>query len=260
VSILHKEQGSVPHKPTVAVVVETEDVHLVKEAKQLRAKLNRDGAEPSLLVYFGQKGVDIRSARSPNKKGHRVDFSKIDRRTGAGNLSRKQIFPKSIGPPTNTVIDATAGLGADAAMLALMGYTVRAFERSPILSVLLRDGLRRAKQHPELHDALGGRLSFTESDSLDAMQSKQDVDVVYLDPMFPPKRKKSALPQGSIQMLQSIVGYDNKDTTNKLFELALQVATTRVVVKRPNCATFFSDNPVVVFKGKLVRYEVYSPM
>lgn len=258
-SISHKEQDSVYHIPPVAVVVATEDVRLVQEAEQLIKKLGDPPADPELLIHFGPSGVDIRSANTKNKKGYWVDFATIDRRTGAGNLSRKQVFPKSIGPSSTTVIDATAGFGADAAMLALIGYTVIAIERSPILSVLLRDGLSRAKKNKELRTALDGRLVLIEGNSLVSLQTTPRVDVVYLDPMFPPKRKKSALPQGSIQTLQSIVGYDPPDKTNTLFEQAMQTATKRVVVKRPNYAPFFSDNPVAVHKGKLVRYEVYKP-
>jgi 16S rRNA (guanine1516-N2)-methyltransferase len=259
-SISHKEQGSVPHNPVVAVVVETEDGRLVKEAECLVSKLGDPVGEPDHIVHFGRGGVDIRRATHPNKKGHQVDFSTIDRRTGAGNLSKKQIFPKSIGQSTTTIVDATAGFGVDAAMLAFMGYHVTAFERSPILSVLLRDGLQRAMDNQELREAIGGRLSFVESDSIDALQTTPTPDVVYLDPMFPKKRKKSALPPKNAQVLQSIIGYPNEEQTQQLFDLALAVATKRVVVKRPNHAPQFHDNPVFVHKGKLVRYEVYKPL
>ena len=258
-SISNTEQGSVYHNPPVAVVVATEDVHLVQEAEQLIKKLGDPVSDPEHIIHFGPGGVDIRNASTKNKNGHQVDFATIDRRTGAGNLSRKQVFPKSIGTPPTAVIDATAGFGGDAAMLALIGYTVVAIEQSPILSVLLRDGLRRAKQNKDLWTALGGRLVLIEGNSLVSLPTMPRVDVIYLDPMFPPKRKKSALPQGSIQTLQSIVGYDPPDKTNTLFEQAMQTATKRVVVKRPNHAPFFSDNPVAVHRGKLVRYEVYKP-
>ena len=259
VSISRKEHGSVPYPSAVAVVVETQDPRLLKESGLLQTKLGTQQGDPALIVYFGQNGVDIRSVVSPDKKGYQVDFTSIDRRKGAGNLSRKQVFPKAIGASTETVIDATAGLGVDSAMLALMGYTVTAIEKSPVLSVLLRDGAHRASQDSELCDALGGRLVFLESDSLVTLRDIRAVDAVYLDPMFPPKRKKSALPQGSIQMLQHLVGYDKKEQVDKLFDAAMQVATKRVVVKRPNYAPFFSEQPTVVHRGKLVRYEVYTP-
>jgi 16S rRNA (guanine1516-N2)-methyltransferase len=220
--------------------------------------LGKQNHPTTFIVYFGHGGVEIRRSNRADKKGYKVDFNKIDRRTGAGNLSRKQLFPKAVGNESKTVLDITAGLGADSAMLALMGYTVHAIERSPIISVLLRDGLHRANVNPELRNALGGRLTLDEADSRAIMQNTEGVDVVYMDPMFPPKRKKSALPQGSIQMLQAVVGYDEDIQTKELFDLAMKTAIKRVVVKRPNYAPFFKENPTVVHRGKLVRYEVYG--
>ena len=155
------------------------------------------------------------------------------------------------------MIDATAGFGMDAAMLALMGYHVVAIEQSPTIFAMIRDGLWRAEQDDGLRNALGGRLQIVEADSIQHLQNKIDVDVVYLDPMFPPKRKKSALPPGHIQALQTIVGYDNPSRTQSLFAAALRAATQRVVVKRPTHAPKMSNNPVTIYDGKLVRYEVY---
>lgn len=258
-TISHTELGSVPHKCSVAVVIDTEDSRLVKEATHLKTKLTDHGDEAEYIIYFGQQGVEIRKSSSPQTRGYAVDFTKIDRRTGAGNLSRKQPLPKAIGATSKTVIDATAGFGGDASMITLMGYKVVAIERSPILSVLLRDGMQRALLDNELKDTLCKDLELREADSITFLQTKPPVDVVYLDPMFPPKRKKSALPQGSIQTLQAIIGYDNEEKTNKLFQVALQTAMKRVVVKRPNYAPFFGENPVAIHKGKLVRYEVYKP-
>jgi 16S rRNA (guanine1516-N2)-methyltransferase len=259
VSSLHREQGSVPHIVGVEVVLKTQEPRLVKEAKKFKKSQANNASEPEFILYFGLEGVDIRSTKKPNKRGYQIDFSTIDRRTGSGNLSRKQVFPKAIGANSKTVIDTTAGLGADAAMLALMGYSVTAIEKSPILSILLRDGLYRAQQNQELSKALGNRLTFSEANSLGVLNSASAPDVVYLDPMFPPKRKKSALPSGNIQMLQKIVGYDNQEQTQSLFNSAMKAATKRVVVKRPNYATTFSNNPAAIHKGKLVRYEVYKP-
>jgi len=259
VSISHTELGSVPHKCSVAVVIDTEDSRLINEATQLKKKLMDHGGEPEYIVYFGQLGVEIRKATTPKTHGQMVDFSKIDRRTGAGNLSRKQPLPKAIGATSKTVIDTTAGFGGDASMITLMGYTVIAIERSPVISVLLRDGIHRALFNSELKESLCKNLVLLEADAATVLHDQPPADVVYLDPMFPPKRKKSALPQGSIQALQAIVGYDDEEKTNKLFQVALKTAMKRVVVKRPNYAPYFCSNPVAVHKGKLVRYEVYKP-
>ncbi|MBC8421533.1 class I SAM-dependent methyltransferase [bacterium] len=213
--------------------------------------INRD-----YLLYFGEQGIELRQSSKRDHKGQRVDFTKIDRRVGAGNLSRKQPLPKAIGEH-ETVLDVTAGFGMDAAMLALMGYHVIAVEQSPIISAMVRDGLFRAEQDEKLRKDLGGRLQFREGDSIRLLPTLQNVEVVYLDPMFPPKRKKSALPPGHIQALQSIVGYDTPEDTMELFNMATQTATERVVVKRPTHAPKMSDRPVATHRGKLVRYEVY---
>lgn len=259
VSPLHREQGIVPHIVGVEVVLETQEPRLVKEARNFKKHQTSGASDPEFILHFGREGVDIRSTKKPNKRGYQIDFSTIDRRTGSGNLSRKQVFPKAIGVHTKKVIDTTAGLGADSAMLALMGYSVTSIEQSPILSILLRDGLHRAQQNQELSEALGNRLAFYEANSIDALNNIGSPDVVYLDPMFPPKRKKSALPSGNIQMLQKIVGYDNQEQAQLLFNSAMNVATNRVVVKRPNYAETFGNNPAAIHKGKLVRYEVYKP-
>jgi 16S rRNA (guanine1516-N2)-methyltransferase len=240
----------------VEVIVETQDARLLAESNRMLALFENSATNHEYILYFGDRGVELRHASQPTHGGRRVDFTKIDRRVGSGNLSKKQPLPKSIGEHKK-VIDATAGFGIDAATLALMGYSVIAIEQSPIISTMIRDGLWRAEQDLGLQEALGGRLQIVEGNSIQNLQSYSDVDVVYLDPMFPPKRKKSALPPGHIQALQSIVGFDNPEDTEKLFDVALQTATERVVVKRPNHTSNMSNNPVVIHTGKLVRYEVY---
>lgn len=259
------EQCSVPKETNLEVVVDTVDEQLVDEAAKIKEILGDPQQKspkhppPSGVLYFGENGVELRSADTPHKRGFRVDFSAIERRVGTGNLSRRQPLPRAIGRETISVVDATAGFGKDAVILALMGFTVVAIEKSPVVAVMLRDGLRRAIQDVSLWDAIGGRLQFIEADSVDWLSKKHDIDTVYVDPMFPPKKKKSALPPGHIQLLQSIVGDDQSESTQRLFRAARQIAKKRVVVKRPNHAPHFSDHPVAIHQGKLVRYEVYHP-
>jgi 16S rRNA (guanine1516-N2)-methyltransferase len=253
------EQGSVPQVSRVAVVVESDDERLVEEATRVKILLGDTDKGAEMLLYFGQYGVELRHANTPDQKGFRVDFSTIERRTGTGNLSRRQPLPKAIGRQTTTVIDATAGFGRDAVMLALMGYHVVALEQSPVIAAMFRDGLYRASKDESLWSALGGRIECIEANSMLWLSTSQQVDVVYLDPMFPPKRKKSALPPGHIQIIQSIVGCAEPDESKQLLRVALQAASKRVVVKRPNHAPQISNNAVAIHRGKLVRYEVYRP-
>jgi 16S rRNA (guanine1516-N2)-methyltransferase len=257
-SFFHPRQNSVLQQGGIAVIVNTQEDRLIKEAKRLRRFLGEATEKPRHILYFGERGIELKKPEHINHNGQRVDFTTIDIRIGAGNLSKKQPLPKAIGEHT-TIVDATAGFGMDAVRLAMMGYQVVAIEQSPIISAMLRDGLWRAERIPEVKHAIGNRVRFIESNSVEHLQQMKDVEVVYIDPMFPPKRKKSALPPGHIQVLQSIVGYDNPEQTQALFEVALQTATRRVVMKRPTHAPTMSHNSVALHEGKLVRYEVYRP-
>jgi 16S rRNA (guanine1516-N2)-methyltransferase len=251
-------QGSVHQQQVVEVVVETDDARLIGEADRLIRLFGDSERDTPYALYFGNNGIELKRAGRLKQGGYRIDFSKIDRRVGSGNLSKKQPLSKSIGD-NDTVVDATTGFGSDAIRLVLMGYRVIGIEKSPIISAMLRDGLWRAEQNKELSCAIGGRLSLIEMDSSQYISNLQPPQVVYLDPMFPPKRKKSALPPGHIQALQTIVGPEDQEETNNLFTLALDTATKRVVVKRPTHAPQMGTNPLAIHEGKLVRYEVYKP-
>lgn len=252
------EQGSVTHKLSIEVVLDTTDARLVAVAKSLQYSLGEPTGKSTHTLRIGKSGIELIS--TSNRNCHRVDFSTIDRRTGGGNLSRRQPLPKAIGPIDNDVVDVTAGFGADAARLALMGYHVTAIEQLPVVAAMLQDGLFRANQDTQFKEALGERLRFIEAEATRWLLENKGMGVVYLDPMFPPKRKKSALPPGHIQLLQSLVGEVCETGTSDLFNAALQAATHRVVVKRPVHAPQMGNDPTAIHEGKLVRYEVYRPL
>ena len=129
------------------------------------------------------------------------------------------------------VVDATAGLGADAFVLATMGCRVHMIERSDVIAKLLEDGLRRAEQDEKVGTLVKEKLSLTCGDSRqELLQVPFEPEVIYLDPMFPQK-EKSALVKKEMRMLQNIVGRDSD--ADELLNLALSIATQRVVVKRP---------------------------
>jgi 16S rRNA (guanine1516-N2)-methyltransferase len=202
-----------------------------------------------------------------------VDFSKIDIRTGSGGLSKKQPLVKAFGQRVRTIIDATAGLGHDAFLLACCGFEVTAIERNLVVFSLLRDGLRRAQLDPRLRAASCDRLRITRGDARELLRQSvapshqatfagacsptltEPPDAIFIDPMFPPKRKKSALAKKSIRLVRQLVG-DDADA-GELLEIALQAARNRVVVKRADDAPPLRDKPSLSFGGKLTRYDVY---
>ncbi len=210
-----------------------------------------------LYLMVTADGLDLRDGSEPQLPGVRVDFRSVDLRTGAGNLSRNQPLARAIGRKNRTVVDATAGLGHDAALLALIGYRVTAVERSPIIAALLADGVRRALADERLGEAFGDRLRVVAGDSREVLSAiDEPPDVVYLDPMYPPKRKSSALAKKGVRLLRLLVG-DDADA-EELLEVALTYTGGRVVVKRPNYAKPLRPGPVAAVKSKLVRYDIYS--
>ena len=79
--------------------------------------------------------------------------------------------------------------------------------------------------------------------------------VVHLDPMFP-HREKSALVKKEMRLFRELAGDD--DDAPRLLEAALDVATHRVVVKRPRKAPpIAGPAPQHVIEGKTSRYDLY---
>ena len=91
-------------------------------------------------------------------------------------------------------------------------------------------------------------------DVLARMSDREAPDVVYLDPMYPP-RSKSALPKKEMRILRRLIG-DNPDAGG-LLEVARRVARYRVVVKRTPRAPALAPAPTMSYRSKLARYDVY---
>ncbi len=165
---------------------------------------------------------------------------------------------------TPTVLDGTAGLGRDAFVLASLGCKVQMVERHPVVAALLDDGLNRAKQDSEIGGWVSERVTLLHASSHDALnklandESFVRPDVVYLDPMYPhpENKKKSALVKKEMRVFQSLVGADND--ADALLEPALQLATKRVVVKRPDYANWLAEQkPSMAIETKKNRFDVY---
>jgi 16S rRNA (guanine1516-N2)-methyltransferase len=248
----------------IAVKADSDDPAVTRAAQELAArlglKLESDAkTQATFVLGVHEDGLELREAASRPRNGLAVDFSELNPRRAAarGGFSRRQPLARAIGKTAKTVLDATAGLGHDAALLACMGYQVIAVERSPILAELLRDGLRRAMDDPQLSRWLGGvgRLEIISGDARAVLrEANHEYDVVYIDPMFPPKRKASALAKKEIRMVRQLVG-DDEDAAD-LLDIARRVVR-RVVVKRPSYAPPLAKNPTASIEGKLVRYDIY---
>ena len=180
------------------------------------------------------------------------------------------------GAPMPLVWDVTGGLGRDAMTLALLGCEVVAFERNPFVGMLLLDARSRALKGDQQISEAASRLTIRIGDARTAMRADESSstapgsgrpDVIYIDPMFPEGNGKNqgqskvrAAVKKEAMLLRTLVGEGADPVQDEeLFTLAMQVATSRVVVKRSLRAPAIVESPPpqASFKGKSVRVDRY---
>ena len=158
------------------------------------------------------------------------------------------------------VLDATAGLGRDSFVLADLGCEVTLAEREPVVAALLRSGLTRAQGADDLWlREVAGRMTLAEGDARQlGAAALHRQDVIYLDPMFPP-RDKSAAVKKEMALFQTLFSHAAAvGDADALLAWALQAPVARVVVKRPLKSTALNGHaPAHAIRGKAVRYDVY---
>ena len=186
------------------------------------------------------------------KAAHRRQFG-----GGRGQLVAKACgLTKGITP---SVVDATAGLGRDAFVLASLGAPVLMIERVAAIAALLQDGLTRAAVAEETA-AIAARMCLRHGDAAEQLvalvaEAEFAPQVIHLDPMFP-HREKSALVKKEMRVFRELAGDD--DDAPRLLAAALEVATHRVVVKRPRKAPpIAGPAPQHTLEGKTSRYDLY---
>lgn len=241
------------------------------------ARQEVDQRGEGLLLVVRADRLELRAPRNVARRSLYVDFLEprvANRIKSAGRQG--QPLAKALGrmPSTPRVVDATAGLGRDAFLLAALGWNVLAIERCPVLAALLRDGLERGLADGcESARAILKRISLVATDARDLLTDMEGVgsmtqpenspsgavfgrpDVVYLDPMYS-VRRKGALPEKERRILRQLVGDDTD--AGELCAIARRVALKRVVVKRHPLAAPLMPQPDVQYRGKLVRFDVYT--
>ncbi len=202
--------------------------------------------------------------------------SKAGRRA-AGSSGQADLLVKAVAParcPGGAVVwDLTAGLGQDSLVLAKNGAKqVTMVERNPIVAALLEDAMRRLK---ETDQELSAMLNFAMGEAREILQKDPGTDccdVIYLDPMFPPRQKQSAVKKG-MSILHGLLethvvtseddeatGRRRQEEEQELLEASLKVAKLRVVVKRPAKAPLLGNGnikPSHALTGSVNRWDVY---
>ena len=200
----------------------------------LAARWGLEHDEDNLMaLVLTPEHLELRKRDEPKLGGIFVDFvggAMAHRRKFGGG--RGEAVAKAVGIKGDylpDVVDATAGLGRDAFVLASVGCRVRMLERNPVVAALLDDGLARGYADAEIGGWLQERLQLIHASSLTALTDiTPRPQVVYLD-------------------------------ADGLLEPARLLATKRVVVKRPDYAPPLANVATpnaVVTKGH--RFDIYA--
>jgi len=202
------------------------------------------GDERSMKQVAGELRVDFVNGAV----AHRLRF-------GGG---RGQDLAKAMGlraGKTPMIVDATAGLGRDAFLLASLGAQVILIERSEKMHSLLVQGMRRAVQEGGEFREIISRMTLLKGDAKDLLPDLSG-EAVLIDPMHPP-RKNSALVKRELRQVREIVGTD--DDAADLVRVALRNARNRVVLKWPAKAEPIKGLQACSHQilGKSTRYDVF---
>ena len=227
-----------------------------------RASLDRDTlavlarqAPIELEIEADDAGVVIRLPRAPLSFHHSFTSGALARRA----RQSKQALLRACNNKARSirhVLDLTAGWGADSLTLACHGQQVTLLEQNRLICAILEYSLQCLSHEPASSD-VANRMRLEQAEAgayLRKLADDHAFDCIYLDPMFP-NHKSRAKPAKEMQILQALT--TNQDI-EPCFELALQKARKRVVVKRPAKAPDLTAvKPDVVYREKTIRFDVY---
>ncbi|MPW44114.1 class I SAM-dependent methyltransferase [Acinetobacter guerrae] len=231
------------------------------EVEQLNARFFRQHTDLALCV--DEQGLWLCANGMRMQPDWKAEVSRLKR----ASIKSEMIARACQLSEAPKLIDATAGLGHDSLLMAHLGAQVILLERHPILFTLLEDAQRQSRTDAFLTKVVD-RIELVFADSVDYLQSyiqhNKQVDVVYLDPMFPQRDqhqqaiKKQAQVKKQMQLLHLLLPEQGEmDLGDSLLPLAQQIAK-RVIVKRPRHAVFLNEQaPDHQWIGDACRFDAY---
>lgn len=210
-------------------------------------------APDALVLHFTSKGI----ALEQGKLSLLHDFTDMLARTKPGRLNQELLVRAAKVKHADhapVAFDATAGLGQDSFLLAAAGFETYLFEQDPIIATLLEDALERGLQDARLMPILN-RMHLLPENSISGMPAHASLqpDVIYLDPMFP-QRKKSAQVKKKFQLIHQLERPCSD--AKELLDAALEVHPRKIIIKRPLKGPHLAGRkPSYTLKGKMIRYD-----
>lgn len=238
------------------------------------------------LIWDGQK-MKVRDLFSENDSFFYFDWIKQINYLKSRPPKTKEPFARALKiGKTSSIVDSTCGSGKDSLYIAALSALVNAeceiyaFERNPLLSLLLADAKRRALANPQcpgwvnrIHLVCGDYFSS----GVELINFKTKPTVVYFDPMYNEsfetgKKSKSRKEIDFIQRLFSDTGpYPNRgggesEDFSRVCEHCLDSGIKRLLVKRAKKfrPIFYDQNDLkfryeMSFSGSTTTYDLFVP-
>lgn len=222
------------------------------------AVLSRQEQQPEQAFFLCYRDgcLKLLDRQSLKKGGLFVDIEPRPGEQHSYPAPKKDLLALAIGKKSKTVIDATTGWAQDSLSLFRMGYDLKCIERSALMVELIKDGFSRLADKAWVQNRNLQPPELINANAINVLANlTQKPDCIYLDPMFPPKPKKSALAKKPMMILRNLLG-DDLDRA-ELFNVAWQATAKRLVVKSPDYAEPIAGKPAETYQGKLLRFDVY---
>jgi len=255
-------------KATLSVVCDGSDDETIKDQAQALAcqlELPLDDGVSSHVLRFEKNGLLALIERNSGVTVS-ADFGSPRLLYRLRQGMRREMLVRAVsvkGGNLPTIVDATAGFGQDAFLLAAAGHEVTLIEQSPLVSALLGSALACASHSDDssVRETVA-RMTLITGDSVRQLASIVPPPVVVtLDPMFP-QRNKSARVGKNMAMLQGVLGHKiDVEAESALLAAARSAAREKVVVKRPRLAPPLAGcEPDWQHIGRSSRFDVYRSM
>ena len=193
---------------------------------------------PGIRLWYDESGMSLLHGRIGILT---LDYRDIEIRSRQSSLLARACTAS--GRPA--VADLMAGWGTDGLALARRGCAVTLVERAPVVWAMLDEFVTRLELPVTVVCATAERW---------CREHPGAVQVAYLDPMFP-ARRKTALPGKGMQVLREIAWRPETPLPAQI-QLAHRTARDRVVVKR-RAGDAPTPTPSWQVRGRRVRFDVY---
>ena len=210
--------------------------------------------EQSSFFIYKENGLHF-VINSTQKKLIHIDFLKGQMGWRLKRTDHETLLKKALGKKRDnlTILDGTAGFLSDTLIFLALGHKVIACEQSRVLFMLLNDAINRARE--EL--IFLKNLVLAHGNAIDIYKNARNVDLIYLDPMYPDS-KKNAARSGSMNDIKNILEIESiKNLEDQIFFDFKKQDFKKIVLKRPIKSKIIDTNLNYQVQGKSTRFDVY---